>query len=91
MIDEELVSLGPNKPFQTIKHHILLSVLRLGSGQPVQSHGGTVIFSSKVGSGIASIVRPPKNIRNYKHLPTIEILATQNNTPILYLDLKKRS
>ena len=36
MIDGELVSLGPNKPFQTLKHHDLLSVLRLGSGQPVQ-------------------------------------------------------
>ena len=36
MIDGELVSLGPNKPFQTPKHHSLLSVLMLGSGQPVQ-------------------------------------------------------
>ena len=36
MIDRELVSPGPNKPFQTLKHHNLLSVLRLGSGQPVQ-------------------------------------------------------
>ena len=36
MIDGELVSLCPNKPFQTLKHHNLLSVLRLGSGQPVQ-------------------------------------------------------
>ena len=36
MIDGELVSLGPNKPFQTLKHHNLLSVLRLGSGQSVQ-------------------------------------------------------
>ena len=36
MIDGELVSLGHNKPFQTLKHHDLLSVLRLGSGQPVQ-------------------------------------------------------
>ena len=35
MIDGELVSLDPNKPFQTFKHH-KLSVLRLGSGQPVQ-------------------------------------------------------
>ena len=60
MIDGELVSLGPNKPFQTPKHHILLSVLRLGSGQPVQSHGGTLIFSSYVELGPASIVRPPK-------------------------------
>ena len=36
LIDRELVSLCPNKPFQTQKHHNLLSVLRLGSGQPVQ-------------------------------------------------------
>ena len=36
MIDGELVSLGPNKPLQTLKHHNLLSVLRLGSDQPVQ-------------------------------------------------------
>ena len=26
-----LVSLGPNKPFQTLKHHNLLSARRLGS------------------------------------------------------------
>ena len=31
-----VLQLGPNKPFQTQKHHNLLSVLRLGSGQPVQ-------------------------------------------------------
>ena len=36
MIDGEFVSLCPNKPFQTLKHQNLLSVLRLGSGQPVQ-------------------------------------------------------
>ena len=36
MIDWELVSLGPNKLFQTLKHHNLLSVLRLGSCQSVQ-------------------------------------------------------
>ena len=36
MIDGELVRQGPNKPFQTLKHYNLLSVLRLGSGQPVQ-------------------------------------------------------
>ena len=34
---------------------------------------------------------PPKNIRNFKHPKKIfEILATQKNIPILYLDLKKR-
>ena len=36
MIDGELVILGPNKPFQTLKHYNLLFVLRLGSGQPIQ-------------------------------------------------------
>ena len=30
------MNLCPNKPFQTLKHQNLLSVLRLGSGQPVQ-------------------------------------------------------
>ena len=34
--DGELVSLGPNKHFQTLIHHNLLSALRLGSDQPVQ-------------------------------------------------------
>ena len=33
---ESLVSLCPYKPFQTLKRQNLLSVLRLGSGQPVQ-------------------------------------------------------
>ena len=33
MIDGEFISLGPHKPFQALKHHNLLSVLRLGSGQ----------------------------------------------------------
>ena len=39
-----------------------------------------------------SIYRSPqKNIRNFKHPKKIfEILATQKNIPILYLDLKKR-
>ena len=36
MINGELVSLGPNKPFQTLKHYNLLSALRLDLGQPVQ-------------------------------------------------------
>ena len=36
MMDGELLSLGPYKRFQTLKHHNLLSVLRLGSGQPIQ-------------------------------------------------------
>ena len=37
MIDGELISLGPHKPFQALKkNHNLLSVLRLGSGQPLQ-------------------------------------------------------
>ena len=39
-----------------------------------------------------SIYRSPqKNIKNFKHPKKIfEILATQKNIPILYLDLKKR-
>ena len=36
MIDGELVILGPNKPFQKLKHYNFLFVLRLDSGQPAQ-------------------------------------------------------
>ena len=53
--------------------------------------GGTLIFSSYVGSGPASTVHQ-KNIRNFKCPKQIfEILATQKNTPIMYVDLKKRA
>ena len=51
---------------------------------------GTLIFSAYVGSDPASTVHQNKNIRNSKHPKKIfEILATQKNIPILYLDLKK--
>ena len=44
--------------------------------------GGTLMFSSYVGSGPASTVHPPKNIRNFKHPKKIfENLATQKNIP----------
>ena len=33
----------------------------------VRSQGGTLIFSSYVGSGPASTIHPKKNIRNSKH------------------------
>ena len=33
-----MVSLGPNKPFKTLKYHNLLSALRLGLCQPVYSY-----------------------------------------------------
>ena len=50
--------------------------------------GGYSHFSAYVGSGPASTTR---HIRNFKHPQKIfEILATPKNTPILYLDLKKR-
>ena len=54
--------------------------------------GGVLLFfSAYVGSDPASTVHLPKKIRNYKHPKKIfEILATQKNIPILYLDLKKR-
>ena len=43
---------------------------------------GTLIFSTYVGSGPASTVHPPKNIRNFKHPQKIfEILATPKNIP----------
>ena len=45
------------------------------------TQGGTVIFSSYVGSGPASLFTP-KNIRNFKHPQKIfEILATLKNLP----------
>ena len=47
--------------------------------QPQGGGGGTLIFSSYVGSGPASTVHPKK---------IFEILATPKISPILYLDLK---
>ena len=44
--------------------------------------GGTLMFSSLVGSGPASTVHPQKNIWNFKHpKKTFEILATPKNIP----------
>ena len=55
-----------------------------------QGGGGTLIFSAYVGSDQASTVHQKKIIRNFKHSKKIfDILATQKNIPILYLDLKK--
>ena len=45
-----LVSLGPNKPFQTLKHHILLFALRLGSCQPVQRSQLLRLWGSLLGA-----------------------------------------
>ena len=56
-----------------------------------ESQGSTLVFSPYVGLGPASTVHPKINIRNFKHPKKLfEILATQNISPILYLDLKKR-
>ena len=53
--------------------------------------GDSHIFSIYVGWDPASTIHPQKNIRIFKHPKKIfEILATQKNIPILYLDLKKR-
>ena len=66
---------------------VIIGVHRLSSPG---GGGGTLIFSAYVGSDPASTVHPKKNIRNFKHPKKIfEILATQKNIPILYLDLKK--
>ena len=52
--------------------------------------GGTLIFSSYVGSGLASTVHPLKKQKKIQEPPKIfEMLATPQNTPILYIDLKK--
>ena len=53
--------------------------------------GGTLIFSSYVGSDPASTVHPQK-ISGISSTPKkiFEILATPKNIQILYLDLKKR-
>ena len=56
---------------------------------PPPSQGGTLIFSTYVGSDPASTVHP-KIYQEFQAPPKIfEILATQKNIPILYLDLKK--
>ena len=50
---------------------------------------GTLIFSAYVGSDPASTFHP-KKYQEFQTPPKIfEILATQKNIPILYLDLKK--
>ena len=60
MMDGELLSLGPNKPFQTLKHHNLLSVLRLGSGQTVQISQLLCIWGSIFGA--CSIIHNHHNL-----------------------------
>ena len=60
MIDGELVILGPNKPFQTLKHYNLLFVLRLGSGQPVQRSQPLCLWRGVLGS--CSIIHNPHNL-----------------------------
>ena len=50
MIEGGLVSLGPNKPFQTLKHQNLLFALRLGSCQPVQRSQLLRLWSSLLGA-----------------------------------------
>ena len=54
------------------------------------SKGGTLIFLAYLGSGPASTIHP-KKYQEFQALQKLfEILATQKNIPILYLDLKKR-
>ena len=54
-----------------------------------QEEGGTLVFSSYVGSGPASTVHP-KKISGISSTPKIfEILATPKNIQILYPDLKE--
>ena len=64
--------------------------------------GSPLIFSSDVGSGLAFTVHPQpppppppkkqKKQQEFQEPPKIfEILAIPQNTPILYLDLKKRT
>ena len=61
-----------------------------GNNPTLSPRGGTLIFSANIGSDPASTIHLKKNIRNFKHPPKIfEILATQKNFPILYIDLKK--
>ena len=52
--------------------------------------GGTLIFSSYVGSGSASTIHPQKYQEFQAPQKTFDILATQKISPILYPDLKKR-
>ena len=60
MIDGELVRLGPNKPFQTLKHHNLLSVPRLDLGQPVQRSQILCLWGSVLGA--SSIIHNHHNL-----------------------------
>ena len=64
---------------------ILLKCMAMGHAQ-----GGTLIFFRIRRPGPSIYRSPQKNIRNFKHPKKIfEILATQKNIPILFLDLKK--
>ena len=53
-----------------------------------QGGGGTLIFSTYVGSDPASTVHPKKYQEFQAPKKKFEILATPKNIPILYLDLK---
>ena len=52
--------------------------------------GGTLIFSSYVGSSPTSTVHPKKYQISKATKKIFEILATPKKSPILYLGLKKR-
>ena len=63
--------------------------MRRSAGDGGGGDGGTLIFSTYVGSDPASTVHPQK-ISGISSTPKIfEILATPKNIRILYLDLKK--
>ena len=62
-----------------------------GKYHQIESPGGYSNFFRICRLGPSIYCSPPKNIRNFKHPKKIfEILATQKNIPILYIDLKKR-
>ena len=63
---------------------------RGGSGGSPSPQGGTLNFSTYVGSGPSIYPSPPKNIRNFKHPQKIlEILATQKISPFCTMTLRK--
>ena len=65
-------------------HNVLVKSSNPGGG------GGTLIFSSYIGSGQASTVYPQKYQEFQAPKKNIWIFETPKKFPILYLDLKKR-
>ena len=78
MVDGGLVSIGPNKPFQILKHHNLLSALRLDLCQPVKDPN-----SNAYGAAYWELVQSYAIII-IEYLRSYEVQASSGKFPSLF-------